>query len=262
MTTDALQQLTSRAHDDLATALASGHSDALTKALKAMSHFHRYSFGNICLIASQRPTASQVAGFHTWRSLHRCVRRGEHGIAILAPIVRTRDNEDGDTIRAIVGFRTAYVFDIAQTDGDPLPQPAEASGNPGDARSRLAAAIRSSGIDLSYRDGLGGALGLSCGGRIEICTGLPAATEFLVLAHEFAHELLHRGADRPDSRGTRELEAQAVSFVVCQFVGLDSLAATAGYIHLYRGDRDALANSLDRIRRASATIIRGMEASR
>jgi hypothetical protein len=118
MTTDALQQLTTRALDDLATALDAGHSDALTRLLRTCSRFHRYSLNNIWLIASQRPTATQVAGFGTWKALHRYVRRGERGIAILAPIVRKREDETGEQWRAIVGFRTAYVFDGLSRDSD------------------------------------------------------------------------------------------------------------------------------------------------
>jgi hypothetical protein len=79
------------------------------------------------------------------------------------------------------------------------------------------------GISIGYADDLGGALGLSCGGPIRVLNGLSAASEFAVLAHEFAHELLHRSCDRPESRDTRELlEAEAVAFVVAQAVGLEA----------------------------------------
>jgi hypothetical protein len=262
MTTDALNQLTTRALDDLATALDAGHSDALAHLLRTCSRFHRYSLSNVCLIATQRPTATQVAGYGTWKALHRYVRRGERGIAILAPIIREREDEAGERWRAIVGFRTAYVFDVAQTDGEPLPEIASAAGDPGEFTTRLTAAITASGVQVEYADVLGGALGMSLGGRIAVQRALPPATELLVLAHEWAHELLHRGEERPASRDIRELEAQAVSFVVCEAVGLESLAATVDYIHLYRGDRQALAASLDRIQRTATRIIRALEVSR
>src|SRR6185295_18462502 len=103
-----------------ATLLDAGHSDQLTAMLKTMGRFHRYSLHNICLITSQYPAATRVAGFHTWRALGRFVRKGEKGIAILAPIaVRQRDATSNDATPHIVGFRAAYVFDVAQTDGDP-----------------------------------------------------------------------------------------------------------------------------------------------
>ena len=100
---------------------------------------------------------------------------------------------------------------------------------------------------------------MSSGGRIRVVTGLTPASEFMVLEHELAHELLHHGAERPDSRDTRELEAEAVAFVVSAASGLEALAATVDYVQLYRGDRDALAASLERIQRTAATILRAMD---
>lgn len=224
-----------------------------------MARFHRYSINNICLIASQRPTASRVAGFHTWRTLGRFVRKGEKGIAILAPIVgRKRDNGE-DESKTVVGFRTAYVFDVEQTDGAPLPEAAQASGDPGTKTSLLIAAIRAAGIAVEYADELGSALGLSSGGRIQILNGQSPAAEFTVLVHEYAHELLHRGADRPASRDTRELEAEAVAFVVSNAIGLEVTDASRDYIHLYRGDGKALSESVDRIQRTAAVILSAIE---
>ena len=257
MTADALQQITSDALDTLARLLDQGHSEQLTALLKTMARFHQYSWHNVCLIASQRPTATRVAGFQNWRSLKRHVRKGERGIAILAPIVARRDREgDVDQTRVVVGFRAAYVFDVEQTDGEPLPATSHASGDPGDKTAMLKAAIQHQGIDLAYVDDLDGALGTSAGGRIEILNGLSPAVEFTTLVHEFAHELLHRGADRPASRNTRELEAEAVAFVVGTGAGIDTAASSRDYIHLYSGDCESLRQALDRIQRAASRILR------
>jgi hypothetical protein len=255
MNADALSQLTADALDHLATLLDAGHSEQLTALLKTMGRFHRYSFNNICLIARQRPAATHVAGFHTWRALGRCVRKGEKGIAILAPIVRRKDFDAADEEKHVAGFRAAYVFDVAQTDGTPLPEPVTASGDPGVRTALLRNAIRAGCITIEEADDLGGALGTSAGGRIRVVRGLPAAEEFVVLVHEFAHELLHHSPDRPTSRDTRELEAEAVAFVVGHAVGLEVSQSSRDYIHLYRGDRAALVASLDRIRGAAATIL-------
>jgi antirestriction protein ArdC len=260
MTADALKQITTDALDTLARLLDQGHSEQLTALLKTMARFHPYSWHNICLIASQRPTATRVAGFHTWRSLGRHVRKGEKGIAILAPILGRRDREPDDPSRVVVGFRAAFVFDVEQTDGDPLPGPSEASGDPGGKTASLKAAIQHHGIDLAYVDDLGGALGTSSGGRIQILNGLPAAMEFTTLIHEFAHELLHRDADRPASRNTRELEAEAVAFVVGTGTGIDTSASSRDYIHLYGGDRESLTQALARVQRAASAILRALTA--
>jgi hypothetical protein len=221
-----------------------------------MGRFHKYSWHNVALIASQCPTATRVAGFQTWRTMGRFVRKGEKGIAILAPIVGRRhtDAADDDS-KTVLGFRAAYVFDIAATDGEPLPEAAEASGDPGSKTAALRAAIVASGIVVESSDDLDGARGTSAGGRIQILNGLSPAEELVVLAHEWAHELLHRADDRPASRDTRELEAEAVAFVVGEAVGLEVSQASKDYLHLYHGDREALTQSLDRIQRAASVIL-------
>jgi hypothetical protein len=120
MTADALKKITTDALDTLAALLDEGHSDQLTALLKTMARFHKYSFHNICLISSQCPTATRVAGFQTWRTMGRFVRKGEKGIAILAPIVGRREAEsEGDNARTVRGFRAAYVFDGLSRDSDP-----------------------------------------------------------------------------------------------------------------------------------------------
>jgi hypothetical protein len=261
MNADQLKKLTTDALDRLGALLDAGQSDELTALLKTMARFHRYSLHNQCLIAAQRPDATRVAGFQTWKTLGRFVRKGEKGIVILAPIVGRRSDADADDSKQVVGFRAAYVFDIAQTDGEPLLEIATASGDPGASTTALRAAIATRGIGIEEVDNLDGALGTSAGGRIEIVRNLAPAQEFAVLAHEFAHELLHHADDRPGPRDTRELEAEAVAFIVGEAVGLDVARASTDYIHMYRGDRDALMASLDRIRSAAGTILGALEAS-
>lgn len=256
MNADALKTLTTDALDRLAALLDEGQSDRLTALLQTMGRFRQYSWNNVWLISTQCPTATRVAGFHTWRTLGRCVRKGEKGITILAPMVARRDaSGTDDDAKSIVGFRAVYVFDVAQTEGEPLPQLADASGDPGQRTAALRAAILERGIVIDPSDDLGGARGTSCGGRIQILNGLEPAEEFVVLVHEFAHELLHRGADRPASRDTRELEAEAVAFVVGDAVGLQVAEASRDYLCLYRGDRDALVASLERVQRVAAMIL-------
>lgn len=231
MNADELKKLTTEALNQLSTALDQGHSENLTALLKTMPRFHRYSLHNVCLIVSQRPEATRVAGFHTWRKFGRFVRKGEKGIAIMAPIVGRKDADAADSeSKTVVGFRAAYVFDVEQIDGAPLPEPAEAAGDPGVKTASLRAAITAQGIALDYVAELDGALGTSSGGRIEVLTGLAPASEFMVLAHEYAHELLHRSDERPASRDTREFEAEAVAFVVGQAIGLDVTEAARDYV--------------------------------
>ena len=119
MTADALKKITTDALDKLATLLDEGHSEQLTALLKTMARFHKYSWHNVALIVSQRPTATRVAGFQTWRTMGRFVRKGEKGIAILARIVGRREADaTADDSKRLLGFRAAYVFDGLSRDSD------------------------------------------------------------------------------------------------------------------------------------------------
>jgi antirestriction protein ArdC len=225
MKTEDTKALAGSALDILAAQLESGQSGPLTAYLAAMGRFHRYSINNVILIQSQRPGATRVAGFTTWRQFGRFVRRGEKGIAILVPLTyRRREIEDvsdaeiseGDAVRRVVGFKTAYVFDVSQTDGEPLASLAEVAGDPGEFGARLTIFAKGCGIDVAYGNReLGSADGASFGGRILLRDDLSPAVEFAVLVHEIAHELLHRGDRRAAvSKTVRETEAEAVAFVV------------------------------------------------
>jgi antirestriction protein ArdC len=149
--------------------LEQGHSEGLTAYLTAMGRFHNYSFGNILEIARQKPDATRVAGLYAWNQLGRKVRKGEHGIRILAPMIgvkRKRDEEAEKDIRTqnravLVGFRSAYVFDVSQTDGEELPElSTKVSGDVGERRERLIDFIvaqgtvlvdeRADGVHISY----------------------------------------------------------------------------------------------------------------
>ncbi len=105
------------------------------------------------------------------------------------------------------------------------------------------------------------ALGVSRGGRISIRPDLEPAVAFSVLAHELAHELLHRGEDRPASKTVRETEAEAVAFVVCQAIGLETGTAASDYIQLFDGKAETLAASLDRIQKTAAEIIAALHGA-
>lgn len=253
---------------ELNEALRKGKSETLIRYLAMLARFHRYSYGNVLLIASQRPEATHVAGFHTWKKLGRFVKKGEKGILILAPITFRRSKvggeeatDEAEDTEAVLRFRGVYVFDVGQTDGEPLPAPAEVAGDPDACLSRLRQAVTARGISLDYDELPGGAEGMSRGGRISLRPGLAPAEEFSVLVHELAHEILHQGTEKRPTKVVRETEAEAVAFVVCHAIGLDTGTAASDYIQLYSGNTAQLARSFDRIQRAAAEIIEGMEPS-
>jgi antirestriction protein ArdC len=253
--------LVDEAIDKLAASLERGESATLKAYLAMMGRFRRYSLGNQLLIAMARPNATHVAGFHTWMKMGRHVKAGERGIAIISPVVRKgqrSDEKDEPEARAVVAFKGAHVFDVSQTEGKPLPEFAQVNGDPAEHLNRLKAFVTAQGIGLTYA-ALSGAMGLSAGGRIILQNGMAPAEEFSTLAHECAHEMLHRADGAPADRTARETEAEAVAFVVCQAVGLECGTASSDYIQLYRGDRKLLMASLERIRGAAVEILAGVE---
>ncbi len=158
-----------------------------------------------------------------------------------------------------MGFKAAHVFDVSQTEGEPLPERPIAHGDPGQFTERLKAHIHSLGIELLSEPLPMGVYGASCGNTIFLSPYLPPAEEFSVLAHELAHQLMHGKDRRKDtSRTVRETEAEAVAFVVGTAVGLDVGTASSDYIQLYRGGPDTLAESLGLIQGVAATILTGI----
>ena len=262
-----VHELTDRALDQLAADLDAGRSDALVTYLQTMSRFHHYSLGNQILIALQRPDATHVAGFHAWKKFDRLVNKGERGIVILAPVTKIVGSErevraDGSVedvaLRRIVNTRPVHVFDVSQTHGEPLPEFPRYQGDPGGYFDRLTLLFEEHSITLNYPDHIpGGAMGVSRKGAVEILAGLDPAESFHVHVHELAHELLHRGEEqrKHSTLTSRETEAEAVAYVVCSGVGLDCSTAASDYIQLYRGNRDALVESLHAIRIAGAAIL-------
>lgn len=254
------QQAIADATEKLIRQLEAGNSSALKSYLSTVAKFHNYSFGNLMLIGNQRPDATHVAGFHKWIELKRYVRKGEKGIMILAPLIKKTKDEEKDGPQ-IVGFRAVYVFDISQTDGEPLPTIEHAvTGDTGDAATRLVTFAASKGITVERSDSILPALGMSYGGRITLAPGQHPAEELTTLIHELAHELLHKGDLRKRTTKTvRETEAEAVSFIVAQAIGLDCGNSSADYIGLYDGNAETLAESLKFVTVAAQDILAAIE---
>ena len=218
---------------------AARQSQLFRDYLRTSAAFWDYSWHNQMLIWRQRPDASFVGGFNTWLKCGRYVRKGEKGIAILAPMFfkdrrQTADGSEDEMKR--IWFKVVYVFDIAQTEGTPLPElPTKSVGERGeDMLNRLLWFARSRGITVRFleRCTLNGAAGTSRGSEIEIRTAeTDIATQAATLAHEIAHSLLHFTADgkrittrngKEIDKQQRELEAEATAYVVCSYFGIQS----------------------------------------
>jgi antirestriction protein ArdC len=264
------QVIIKQAVDFLIQQLEAGKSETLSAYLGAMARFHNYSFGNILAIARQRPSATRVAGFGTWKEMGRFVKKGEKGIQILAPMIgyqRKKDDAEQDRDASaksqpmLIGFRAVYVFDVAQTEGEDLPEfEHNITGEVGAHRDRLIAFLNQQNIVLEFNEKIAPALGVSYGGKIALLPGQSNAEEFTTLVHETAHELLHKAERRTITTATvRETEAEAVAFIVGQSVGLDMGTASSDYIQMYAGNATLLAESLEVIQRTSAVILAAIQ---
>jgi len=265
MKVEQAKQIVSKAIEELSQALERGHSEKLREYLAAMARFHRYSLHNLMLIVSQRPDATRVAGYQTWRQLGRYVKKGAKGILILAPIMLKKAaeqaNEEEACAKVAVAFRAVYVFDLADTDGQALPGLANAEGDPAGYTDRVKEFIAQRGIQLEYSDGIYPAQGMCSPGKIVLLPGQSSAEEFATLVHETAHSLLHQQERRAETtKCVRETEAEAVAFVVCESIGLKA-HNSADYIQLYSGDKETLAESLEHVQRASAEILAAISPS-
>jgi len=253
-------KLIENALNSLTESLENGQSDKLKKYLQTMSRFHQYSLRNVMLIALQKPSATHVAGFHTWKKHGRFVKKGENGIVIIAPLVyrkETVENDDNSTnVTEINGFKAVYVFDISQTDGDKLPEFARVQGDPSRYQEMLGSFISANGITLEYSDTMH-ADGCSSGSKITIRSGLSPAQDFSVKIHELAHEFLHHSGVKL-TKTQKETEAEAVAYVVCQSIGLNTNTAFSDYIQLYKGDKETLMSSIQRIKDVSSRILSGL----
>ena len=208
--------------------------------LTTLSKFYDYSLNNTLLICMQMPTATHVASYRTWqREFNRHVRKGEHGIEILVPmLVKCRDEEDPDATddeerRRLVGFRIGHVFDVSQTDGEPLPTLVDEVSGDVDRFDAILSAIRSvSAYPVVITDDVpAGANGCFRRGElIAIRDGMPQGQTVKTALHELAHSRLHDDPENLPDRATREMQAESIAYAVSAAIGLDTSSYSFGYV--------------------------------
>ena len=259
--------------------------------LNTMSKFHNYSFNNTMLIAMQKPDATLVAGFKAWqKNFDRHVKKGEKGIRILAPapykIKEERDkidpvtqelllDKDGNPQKeeveiTIPAFRAVSVFDVAQTDGKPIPEPAakELLSDVEGYQDMIRAVEAISPVPIELEEIAGDSKGYYDreAKRIAVQENMSESQTLKTMIHEVAHSKLHSKEVEQDEqmkkdRNTKEVEAESIAYTVCQHFGIDTSDYSFGYIAGWSSGRDTkeLRASMDTIRRTASELITGIE---
>jgi len=242
--------------------------------LTTMSKFHNYSIGNQILIMLQKPEAVRVAGFNTWKDLGHWVRKGEKGIAILAPMMppkqkpekREQDEVDAETEieSRPVFFKVVYVFDISQTEGEALPE-FDVPALTGEANEglfeRILAVTRVQGLDVSFdsRPHQDHAIkGMYSGMSIWVRPEESRAQQLKTLLHEVAHYYSENVFRIP--RRDAETIAESVAFTVGAHFGFDSGTRSFSYVALWAEDKKVLEANLAAIRKVSTKMFDALES--
>lgn len=260
-------------------------SDAYVNYLKFLSSFHDYSANNMILILMQKPDASLVAGYNDWaKKYHRYVKRGEQGIKILAPApYKTRMEkevvgEDGVTQKIEVeikvpAFKIVTCFDVSQTVGEPLPSygVAELDGTVERYVAFWDALVDIAPCPIGFEDIPGASHGYYhlTERRIAIRSGMSQLQVLKTCVHETAHATLHalpedgsKAQNLLDGH-TKEVQAEAVAYVVCEHYGLDTSDYSFAYIAGWSKGREVpeLKASLEVIRTTAHEMIVAIDAA-
>ena len=267
------------------------NSDSYRNYLSTMSKFHNYSFNNTSLIAMQKPDATLVAGYKAWqKNFERHVNKGGKAIRILAPapykIKEERDkidpvtqelllDKDGNPQKeeveiTIPAFRAVSVFDVAQTDGKPIPELAakELLSDVEGYQDMIRAVEAISPVPIELEEIAGDSKGYYDreAKRIAVQENMSESQTLKTMIHEVAHSKLHSKEVEQDEqmrkdRNTKEVEAESIAYTVCQHFGVDTSDYSFGYIAGWSSGRDTkeLRASMDTIRRTASELITGIE---
>lgn len=283
MKVDKVQELTRQLEEGIKDLYS---SDKYKEYLDVMSKFHNYSSNNIGLILMQKPDATKVAGFNSWKNnFKRFVNKGEKGIAILAPAPYKKtievDKIDSNTNKPILNtdgtkekekkeitqnyFRVVYVFDVSQTNGEALPELATRLTDEVKDFDDLFLVLKNvSEFPIEYEDIQSSANGYCdpVNKRIAIKEGLGEAQIIKTTIHEIAHSILHSDLkNKEKDSSTREVEAESIAYVVSNILGIDTSSYSFGYVGGWSKDKELtqLKSSLDTIQKTAHDLISNIE---
>lgn len=271
------------------------NSEQYKEYLKTMSKFTDYSFNNTMLIFMQRPDASHIAGYKSWQTnFNRHVKRGEKGITIIAPCPykekTERERTDPVTNQPVLGadgrpatetiettrisFRAVTVFDISQTEGEPLPSLGvdELTGSVENYAAFFDTLKQTSPFPIEF-EAMEGKKGY-CNfqeRRIAIKESMSETQNIKTAIHEITHAQLHdyyntagqdAAPENKKSRNMREVEAESVAYVVCQRYGIDTSEYSFPYVAGWEShDKEILKNSLSVIQETADNLITNIDVT-
>lgn len=276
--------------DSIMKSLENGVEDFFTSEkygeyLKTMTKFHRYSFNNTLLIAMQRPDATLVTGYRNWQSMGRQVKKGEKGITILAPapkkqkktqalydqnnvpVLDEQGNQKFEEIEIVIPrFKATTVFDISQTEGDPIQTlaPEELTEAVNDFDVFMQAITDIAPVPIRFDEIEGSAKGYydSSNKEIVIRKGMSESQTIKTAIHESGHARLHdrdlmKSAGTMKDRETKEVEAESVAYCVCSAFEVETSDYSFPYIAGWSSGRDMkeLRSSMDTIRQTAGQMI-------
>lgn len=288
-----IKALTEKIEEGIQNLFQSGDLEKYQAYLRTVSRFHRYSVNNQMLIFAQCPQATLVAGYQKWQNqFSRHVLRGEKGITIIAPtpykIKVEQEKLDPDTKQPLLDadgktiteekevqipmFRPVKVFDVSQTDGEPLPEQvkspvAELTGNVEHYEAFMDALKLVSPVPIEIKPLSSNLDGFFSPSKqsITLREGMSEVQTVCAAVHEIAHSKLHNYARQPDSQpkdsSTEEMEAESIAYTVCAYFGIETSANSFGYVATWSKDKDvkAFRASLDTIRKTSSELISGVD---
>ena len=269
-----MQEITKRLEEGVRSVFSSGRYE---EWLKTMSKFHKYSVKNQLLIHNQKPDAKLVAGYNDWkRKFHRNVKKGSKGLYIFQPAPyrkkveeKTKDPTTGETILEekevmIQAYKIGVVFDLSQTEGEPLPELAvsEIEGKIDDYNTLKDALLETSRVPIQFGKIEDTAKGYysPVQGRILVRDGMSEVHTVKTMIHEMAHsERLKFNSKEIDTavRRREEIIAESVAYIVTKYYGLDTENYSFGYVASWSADKDIreLKSSLEEIRQMAHGLI-------
>jgi len=248
------------------------------KYLNFLSSFYSYSVNNTFLIMMQNPDSSFVGSYTFWKSKNRYVKKNEHGLKIMAPTTEMRtclvkqydenknpiyENGIHKTKEELVPFITGYkwttVFDVSQTDGEPLPSIVKKL----DKTSPVSKIIQNiitevSSCPIHYKEIKQNGYYDVDKNEIVINNSLSGDATAKTLIHEYAHSILHKNiTDYSSLRGFYEMQAEGIAYTVLQRYNLDTSDYSFGYVAHWTADlkEEQYKQALSIIRQEASSII-------